>query len=112
MKQAQQTISERVHYTFCKYECALIGDRTLDGLKTNVNKEIHCGGVPPLGYRLNENKKLAIDAKEAKAIQQINKYFRGYGYGKIAAELNDNGCLTKQMLKFKKNSIHDILVNG
>lgn len=105
-------LHRNVQHALNEYERNIIGDRSFEGLKNNAKKGVHCGGVPPLGYVLDENKRLAIDDKEAEAVRRIfQMYDRGYGYGRIAGELNENGYLTKQKLIFKKNSIHDILIN-
>ncbi|WIW70285.1 recombinase family protein [Anaerosinus gibii] len=103
---------KNIQYAVNEYERGVIGDRSFDGLKSNARDGLHCGGVPPLGYMLDEEQKLIIDVTEAEAVRKIfEMYDDGYGYGNIAARLNEMGYLTKRKLKFKKNSIHDILIN-
>lgn len=78
----------------------------------NAWKGLHTGGIPPLGYTLDEDLKLIIDPKEAEVVRIIfTMYDQGAGYGKIASYLNENAYLTKRKLSFKKNSIHEILIN-
>lgn len=99
-------------YAASELEGGQIGERAYDGQKMNAWKGLHTGGIPPLGYILDEDLKLIIDPKEAEAVRIIfTMYDQGAGYGKIASYLNENAYLTKRKLSFKKNSIHDILIN-
>lgn len=82
------------------------------GQKENALKGIHNGGIPPLGFDLDENKKLVVNPEEAEAVKLIFEMFtRGYGYGMICNELNNNGYRTKVGNKFTKTAIADLLRN-
>ena len=83
------------------------------GLKENALKGNHTGGKPPLGYMLDENKKLIINPDEAYLVRMIfEKYtVEGFGYGALADYLNNLGYVSKSGKKFTKNSFHDMLKN-
>ena len=46
------------------------------GKKENALKAIHNGGIPPLGYDLDVNKKYIVNKKEAEAVKLIFMYYR------------------------------------
>lgn len=80
------------------------------GLKVKASKGLHCGGIPPLGYDVGEDKKLHINEWEAEAVRLIfNMYEQQYSYTQIADRLNKLGYHTKAGEPFKKNSFHSIL---
>lgn len=106
------TLHKNIQFAVDEYEAGLNGDRSFDGLKKNAKDGLHCGGVPPLGYKLDEELKLMIEPKESEAVQiMFQMYDAGWGYRKIAAHLNDLAYTTKKKLEFKHNSIRDILRN-
>lgn len=87
-----------------------IGENTLGTLKTLASKGIHCGGVAPLGYDVNKEKKLAINKAEAETVKAIfHMYNNGMSYQKMAKVLNQKGMRTKGGAKFTSNSFYDIL---
>lgn len=83
------------------------------GLKENALKGNHTGGKPPLGYMLDENKKLILHPDESHVVKLIfEKYtLEGVGYGSLADYLNNLGYRSKVGKKFTKNSFHDLLKN-
>lgn len=71
----------------------------------------HTGGVPPLGYRV-ENGVLAIEETEAETVRQIFRaYASGQSYREIIDELNRQGIRTRTGGTFGRNSLHDLLKN-
>lgn len=71
----------------------------------------HTGGVPPLGYRV-ENKRLVIDETEAAVVRRIfHEYESGQSYKSIIDGLNRDGIRTKRGSAFGSNSLHDLLKN-
>ncbi|MCF7926316.1 MAG: recombinase family protein [Candidatus Izimaplasma sp.] len=81
------------------------------GLMQNANKAIHTGGIPPLGFNLNEEKKLVINKKEAEAVRMIfDLVLKDYSYAEIARILNKLGYRTKTGKKFKSH-LTDLLQN-
>lgn len=101
-----------------KYFCHLTDDiqsrknsrATHAGLSNKAQKAGHCGGIPPLGYDVNENGQLVINAEEAEIVRKIFAMFEmNYSYTKMAEILNSEGCLTKGRKPFTKNSFHELL---
>ena len=82
------------------------------GNRENALKCVHNGGCCPLGYKLNDERKLVIDPHEAEAVKMIFYMFsNGYGYSKIAETLNNLGYHPKRGGMFGKNSLYSILSN-
>ena len=82
------------------------------GQKENALKCVHNGGIPPLGYDLNDDNTYKINEEEAKSVKLIYKmYLDGRGYATIANELNALGFTNKLGKSFKKTSIRDTLLN-
>lgn len=96
-----------------EFYSANLAAETMKGLRENAYNGKHTGGLPPLGYDVDQQtKKLVINEEEAKAVRMIfSMYIGGYGYGEITNTLNANGYLTKRGALFGRNSIHDILIN-
>ena len=80
------------------------------GMMVKANKAGHCGGIPPLGYDLDENGQLIIKAHEAEAVRLIfDMVEQNYSYTKIADYLNGKGYRTKGGKPFSKTSFSSIL---
>lgn len=82
------------------------------GNRENALRCVHNGGCCPLGYKLNDERKLVIEPREAEAVKMIFYMFsNGYGYSKIAETLNNMGYQPKRGGMFGKNSLYSILSN-
>ena len=82
------------------------------GKKENALKGVHNGGLPPLGYDLDENKKYVVNQEEAKIVRFIfSLAYQGLTYADIADTLNKKGYKNKSGSNFKKTSIRDTLLN-
>ena len=82
------------------------------GKKENALKGVHNGGLPPLGYNLDENKKYIVNQEEAKIVRLIfSLAYQGLTYADIANTLNEQGYKNKSGSNFKKTSIRDTLLN-
>lgn len=67
------------------------------GLRENALKCKFNGGIPPLGYDVDENKELVINEHEAGAVRLIfDSYLTGHGYSQIIDALNELGYKTKK----------------
>ena len=87
-----------------------LAKHTFSGLRLKANQAQHCGGVPPLGYKLNHDGKLIIEEEEAKIVKLIfDLYEVNYSYTKMAKVLNDRGYTSKNGKPFTKNSFFSIL---
>src|SRR6266480_1873799 len=60
--------------SFAQFEREVIGERIRDKIAASKRKGLWMGGVPPLGYRVEDRKLLVIDS-EAEIVRSI---FRGY----------------------------------
>lgn len=86
-------------------------NKTHESLTYQAEKALHCGGKPPLGYRVDKKKKkLVIDKREAMLVKEIfEMYSVGMSYQEMANILNERGLTTRTDKAFTKNSFHDIL---
>lgn len=84
----------------------------MKGLRENAYQCKWTGGIPPLGYDVNDEKKLIINEKEAEAVRMIFEMTaNGEGYGVIIDKLNILGYKTKRGKPFGKNSLYDLIRN-
>lgn len=82
------------------------------GQKENALKCVHNGGIAPLGYDIDKEKKYVINEKESLIVKSIFKmYLEGYGYRTICEKLNEKGYKNKRGSSFKMLSIRDTLLN-
>ncbi len=95
-----------------EYYSKNLAREVMKGLKENAIQCKHTGGVPPLGYYVDENKHLAINEREAEAVRIIFDMFsKGYSYDEITSKLNQEKYYTKKGNIFIRNSIYSILTN-
>lgn len=86
-----------------------IAEHTTSGMLETASQGLHCGGRPPLGYKVVD-RKLAIDEPQAKIVKLIFKlYDQGKSYRQIADYLNKQDYRTQEGKKFTKNSFNSIL---
>ncbi len=109
----ESVILESVLEGMAEYYILNLAREVEKGRTENALKCVHVGGIPPLGYDVdNITKKLVINETEAKAVKLIfKKVIDGYSYGDILNELNLKGYKTKVGSKFGKNSLFSILKN-
>lgn len=89
-----------------------LATEVMKGLRENAYQCKWTGGIPPLGYDVNDEKKLVINEKEAEAVRLIFEMTAdGEGYGAIINKLNILGYKTKKGRTFGKNSLYDLLRN-
>lgn len=99
-----------VMHGFNQYFSENLGKVCFDGMETSAKKGLHCGGIPPLGYDVDENRKLSVNEWEADAVRLIfNMYEQQYSYSQIANRFNELGYRTKAGQPFNKNSFSSIL---
>ncbi len=95
-----------------EYYSKNLAREVMKGLKENALQCKHTGGYPPLGYYVDENKRLSVDDREAEAVKLIfNRFATGYSYDEIISELNAKKYYTKYGNAFKRNSLYSILTN-
>lgn len=95
-----------------EYYSKNLAREVMKGLKENALQCKHTGGQPPLGYYINEDKRLSVNEKEAIAVRLIfSRFANEYSYDEIISELNANHYYTKNGNSFKRNSLYSILTN-
>ena len=92
-----------------EYESKKIGERVSSTFTSKASRARHCGGVPPLGYDVIEEKLVINESEEVIVKSIFEMYLAGFSYQKMADNLNSKGLLTKAGRPFTKNSFHDIL---
>ena len=81
-------------------------------VKRNAEKCQYNGGVIPLGYYIDENKKYQIDNDTAPIVGKIFEMYAGGSTVKqISDELNEKRIKTSRGAEFNKNSLHTMLEN-
>ena len=71
----------------------------------------HTGGVPPLGYAVQDGA-LVVCEEEAAIVRRIfREYAEGRTYREIISGLNADGLTTRNGKSFGSNSLHDLLRN-
>ena len=84
----------------------------MKGLKENAYQAKFTGGVPPLGYDIDENLHYVINPAEAEIVRHIfDMAVQNIGYGQIIDDLNSKGYRTKTGKFFSKNSLSSLLRN-
>lgn len=109
----ESLILESVLEAMAEYYSRNLAREVNKGMRENALKGMHTGGLPALGYDVDQlTKRLVINEKEAAAVRLIFKMFnQGFGYDKITNELNLQGFRTKTDKHFGHNSIQSILRN-
>ncbi|KJZ86671.1 MULTISPECIES: recombinase family protein [unclassified Clostridium] len=108
----ESVILESVIEGMAEYFSKNLARETLKGLKENAYKMMHTGGLPPLGYDVDSNKKYILNPREAESVALIYEMcIAGSSRSEIINELNERGFKTKVGTIFKTNSIHSILTN-
>ena len=92
---------------FAEFERLVITERIRDSVAGKKRRGKYCGGGPTLGYDANsETKKLIVNKKEAKQIQEIFSLYAKLGSGiEVTKIMNGKGVTTKSW-KSKKGKFH------
>lgn len=95
-----------------EYYSAELAQKVKRGLHENALKCRTTGGIVPLGYKITEDKKYAIDEEKARIVQRIfQQYADGARVCDICKELNDLGIRSARGAEFNKNSLRVMLKN-
>ena len=85
--------------------------KVMEKLRFMARNGQHTGGVPALGYKI-EDGRLAINEEEAAIVRRIfREYASGQSYRQIIDGLNADGLKTRRGQPFGSNSLHDLLHN-
>lgn len=94
-----------------EYYSKHLAKRSFAGVVQNAKKGLVIGGIPPLGFDVDDAKRYIINKKEAEAVRIIfEKTLEGWSQTKIRDYLNASGYVTKLGRPFTQ-SLHDILIN-
>jgi len=109
--------------SFAQFEREMISERTRDKIGAARRKGKWTGGVPPLGFEVDkEKRKLIINEQESKLVLKIYKiYLEVNSILTTTITLNDQGYTTKKYIsqsgksyggvKFTNNNVHRTLMN-
>ena len=82
--------------SFAQFEREVSGERIRDKIAASKKKGMFMGGKPPLGYDI-DNRKLVVNKKEAKIVEELFKQFiESQSYKQTARYLNALGYKTKE----------------
>ena len=107
--------------SFAQFEREMISERTRDKIAAARRKGKWSGGMPVLGYTVNQSK-LVVDDDEAQRVRQIfEMYLEHKSLLSVVKELNARGWRTKSWTtrkktarggrQFDKNTLHQLLTN-
>jgi site-specific DNA recombinase len=107
--------------SFAQFEREMISERTRDKIAAARRKGKWAGGMPVLGYNV-ENTKLVVNEDEAKRVREIFElYLQHQSALAVAKILNERGWRTKRWVTargtvrggrdFNKNSVHKLLTS-
>lgn len=105
-------MTEAIIEVLDQYYSANLAEEVLKGMRENALKGISTGGRPPIGYKYDENRFLAVDEATAPIVRKLfNMYLEGYGMLSIANMLNAMGLRSQTGNEFRGRTISDILSN-
>ena len=108
----ESIILESVLEGMSEYYSRNLAREVQKGKKETAYKCLHNGGVPPIGYQVDESGKYHVDSIESKwIIKAYEMKASGRSYMEIAAYLNGIGARTRRGQGFTKNSFHDLFKN-
>lgn len=95
---------------FNEYYSRVNAKHTHAGMMAKARAGKHCGGTPPLGYRVNDEGELEIDPVKAEAVRMIFDMFEmGYSYSRMAKTLNESGYTNSLGDPFSEGSFYELL---
>ena len=108
----ESLILESVLEGMSEYYSKNLSREVKKGMRENALKCKFNGGIPPLGYDIDDDKNYVINAHEAEAIKLIFDMFtKNYSYSEMMRKLNELGYKTKRGHEFTRNSFYEILNN-
>lgn len=109
---ASGVLMESLLEGMAEYYSVELSQKVQRGMKINAEKCLYNGGIPPLGYKIDIDKKYIIDEQNANIVKRIfNMYLDGYSMTSIAKYLNEKNYKTSYGNPFNKCSIRTILAN-
>ena len=94
-----------------EYYSAELAQKITRGMNESALKCNSCGGIIPLGYRI-ENKKFIIDSQTAPIVKEaFERYAQGETISEISESFNNRGFKTAKGVPFNKNSFRSMFQN-
>lgn len=104
-------LNESVSAIFGQMHVLQTREKTLDGVASKARQAEFCGGIPPLGYDIQDGK-YQINVLEAEGIRLIFfLYADGYSYNEIVDILDEKKIRSKRGRKIGNNALYWILRN-
>ncbi len=108
----EAVILESVLEGMAEYYSLQLSQNVLRGQMESAKKCKSIGGPVPLGYRVDEDRHYAIDAKTAPVVKMIfDMYAGGATISQVIKTLNEKGIRTARKQEFTKNSLTKLLKN-
>lgn len=108
----ESVILESVLEGMAEYYSLQLSQNVKRGLLENAKQHKAVNGIPPLGYRLTEDKHFEPDPKTAPIVKVIfEKYAKGESLFDIIRYLNSNGYRTPRGGPFARTSLDKLLKN-
>jgi DNA invertase Pin-like site-specific DNA recombinase len=105
-------ILEAVIEGMAAYYSEQLSQNVRRGMRASAQKAQATGGIPPLGYAVDENKNFVIDPKHAPTVKLIFKlYAEGKSVTEIANEVNARGLRNQRGNEFSAKSMIRLLKN-
>ncbi len=96
-----------------EYYSKNLAREVMKGMLENAKQGKHNGGLPPLGYDVDDNRNYIINETESTAVKKIfTMYLKGYTYKNISDWLYENDYKTKRNKNFDSTSLKKILKNN
>lgn len=109
---ASGILVESILEGMAEYYSAELSQKVTRGMKINAEKCLFNGGRPPLGFKIDNNKKFQIDEQKADVVRKIfDMYKNGNTTTNIIEYLNNKGIKTSYGNEFNKNSLHSLFRN-
>ena len=108
----EAVILESVLEGMAEYYSLQLSQNVIRGQMESAKKCKFIGGSIPLGYRIDESKRFAIDTKTAPVVKTIfDLYAGGATISQVINTLNEKGIRTARKQPFTKNSLTKLLKN-
>ena len=109
---ASGVLMESMLEGMAEYYSAELSQKVKRGMSINASKYLYTGGIVPLGFAIDHEKRYQLDADAALVVLKIfQMYADGSTMAEIVTYLNSNQTKTSFGNDFNKNSLHRILLN-
>lgn len=109
---ASGVLMESVLEGMAEYYSVELSQKVKRGMNINAEKCLYIGGIPPLGYKIDNEKRFQINEETAPIVKEIfDLYVKGMKMSDIILYLNNRGLKTSYGNPYNKNSIRTILEN-